>query len=172
MSLFTTLVTSKIAVGALAAATLAAGGTAAAVYTGALPDTPQQGVHAPIGTPVPTLATAATPSATPSSSAEIPVAPVVSGPEAFGLCTAFTHGGLDASSTAYASLARTANGGAGIAAYCAKVTAPGKSGDHPSRGAAAPGASSNGQDKASGVQPHSPQVSEGASHRPEVHGRP
>jgi hypothetical protein len=62
------------------------------------------------------------PTATPTST---PVGPDATGPAAFGLCTAYTHGGLDVSSTAYASLASAANGASNIATYCASIPKPG-----------------------------------------------
>lgn len=44
---------------------------------------------------------------------------------AFGLCTAFQHGGLDSGSTAYASLAKAAGGAAHLSSYCAAIAHPG-----------------------------------------------
>ncbi|MDR6506921.1 protein tyrosine phosphatase [Arthrobacter oryzae] len=55
------------------------------------------------------------------------VGPDATGPAAFGLCTAFTKGGLAASSTGFASLAIAAEGEANIDSYCADVIAAGKS---------------------------------------------
>ncbi|HEU0205647.1 MAG TPA: hypothetical protein VFQ74_03010, partial [Pseudolysinimonas sp.] len=69
-------------------------------------------------------------SPTPSSSAS-PVGPDATGPAAFGLCTAYTAGGLSTHSIAYgALLAASTNGD--VSAYCATVlsTTPGHSGDH------------------------------------------
>jgi hypothetical protein len=52
--------------------------------------------------------------------------PDATGPAAFGLCNAWTHGGLSANSVAYASLLTAAGGAAdGIAAYCATIPHPG-----------------------------------------------
>ena len=50
-----------------------------------------------------------------------PVGPDATGPAADGLCTAFTHGGLTAFSTGYASLASAAKGASNIATYCATI---------------------------------------------------
>ncbi|MBT2593913.1 protein tyrosine phosphatase [Arthrobacter sp. ISL-72] len=154
MSFFTVLATSKVAAGALAAGTLAIGGTGAAAYAGALPADVQQSAHELLGAPAPKVggvsetakagATAeASASATPSASAEAaadadgqkadakasatPVGPDAAGPAAYGLCTAFINGGLEASSTAFKSLAVAAEGEANIESYCADVTAAGKS---------------------------------------------
>jgi hypothetical protein len=149
MSFFTALLTSKVAAGALAAGTLAIGGTAAAAYTGNLPTPLQQSAHNLVGAPAPAasaaLATRTTPTdtteateateatekatATDSPSAT-PVGPDATGPAAYGLCQAFTRGGLDSSSTAYRSLTIAASGASDIAAYCAAVVSPGESASH------------------------------------------
>lgn len=159
MSLFTVFATSKIAASALAAGTLAVGGTGAAAYAGALPADVQQSAHELLGAPAPHVggvsetatadATAdaessASASATPSASADAAaegenanaeasataVGPDATGPAAYGLCTAFTNGGLAASSTGFASLAIAAEGEANIESYCADVAAAGKSDSH------------------------------------------
>ncbi|MEA5454867.1 hypothetical protein SPF06_09050 [Sinomonas sp. JGH33] len=145
MSFFTALVTSKIAAGALAASALAAGGTAAAAYTGSLPEPLQQEAHSLIGAPPPSAAPTAAPTDKPSPTSAH-VGPDATGPEAFGLCTAFTHGGLDASSAAFASLAKAAKGAANITDFCAKVAPPGKSGDHRPSDTATPGGHGHGED--------------------------
>ncbi|MHB1172763.1 MAG: protein tyrosine phosphatase [Lacisediminihabitans sp.] len=133
MSFFTVLVTSKIAAGALAVGTLAAAGTAAAAYTGNLPAPLQQSAHNLIGAPAPAVSGTDTATvsatATPSPTAT-PVGPDATGPAAYGLCEAFTHGGLNTSSTAYLSLATAAKGTANIAAYCSTVVSPGQSASH------------------------------------------
>ncbi len=148
MSLFTVFATSKIAASALAAGTLAVGGTGAAAFAGALPSDVQQSAHELLGAPAPHVggvsetATAdanaeASASATPSASADAAaesdnakaeasataVGPDAAGPAAYGLCTAFTKGGLAASSTGFASLAIAAEGEANIDSYCADVVA-------------------------------------------------
>ncbi|MDJ0457031.1 protein tyrosine phosphatase [Arthrobacter sp. NQ7] len=149
MSFFTALVSSKIAAGALAAGTLAVGGTAAAAYTGTLPAPLQENAHTLIGAPAPAASTAlatqattttttaettasatadatetATASETPSAT---PTAVDATGPAAYGLCQAFTNGGLDTSSIAYKSLTVAASGASNIATYCAAVASPGES---------------------------------------------
>jgi hypothetical protein len=124
MSLFTTLITSKIAAGALAAGAIAVGGTAAAAYSGSLPGSLQEGAHSAAGSPTPSASSSAAPSpkAKPSRPAGVN-GPDATGAAAFGLCTAFSHGGLHPSSTAYASLESAAKGAGNIADYCGKVTA-------------------------------------------------
>jgi hypothetical protein len=52
------------------------------------------------------------------------VGPDATGAAAFGLCNAFTHGGLNPTSTAYDALAEAAGGESGIATYCETVPAP------------------------------------------------
>ena len=59
-----------------------------------------------------------------------PVGPDATGPAADGLCTAFTHGGLKAFSTAYASLASAAKGASNTATYCARIPKPGPKATH------------------------------------------
>jgi hypothetical protein len=151
--LFTVFATSKVAASVLAAGTLAVGGTGAAAFAGALPSDVQQSAHELLGAPAPRVGgvsetakagAEATASATPSASAAGDVAgenadakasakavgPDATGPAAFGLCTAFTHGGLEATSTGFKSLAVAAKGEANIKSFCADVTAPGKSDSH------------------------------------------
>jgi hypothetical protein len=140
MSFITALVTGKVAVAALALGAVATGGTVAA-FAGVLPSSAQSVAHAVIGAPStasddsPVPADAATPTPDPTSTPSptaIPTnppatqGPDASGPAAFGLCTAFSHGGLSVNSTAFASLLAAA-GSAGIAPYCAAILTPGTS---------------------------------------------
>jgi hypothetical protein len=129
MSLLTLLVGSKIAIGAMALGTVAAGGTAVAAYTGNLPAPLQQSAHSLIGAPAPAQVSATvTAEATPSPSS--PVGPDATGAAAFGLCQAYTHGGLATSSVAYGSLLKAAGTSGDVAAYCATVVSPGQSATH------------------------------------------
>jgi hypothetical protein len=196
MSFLTILASSKLAAGALAAGALAAGGTGAAAYTGSLPDTVQQGAHDFVGAPAPRTAGPSgadaakttgkanggkTASAAPSAT---PVGPDATGPAAYGLCEAYTRGGLDASSTAYASLATAAKGASNIVTYCAGIASPGESADHRSTPSehAAPGDEAKGGANAKpeadipavpGTKPVLPaQAATGASHKPSTAGRP
>jgi hypothetical protein len=142
-----TLIASKLAFGAAAAAAVTLGGTAAAAYTGTLPTGLQKVASQTIGAPAPATVVAtdattpaadpetsstetetpgtpetpetpdsespsteavATPSSTPTAEAKGPDA---AGPAAFGLCTAFTHGGLhNPASAAFQALVTAANG--------------------------------------------------------------
>ncbi|MET3203496.1 UNVERIFIED_ORG: pyruvate/2-oxoglutarate dehydrogenase complex dihydrolipoamide acyltransferase (E2) component [Arthrobacter sp. UYEF13] len=182
MSFFTALVTSKIAAGILAGGTLAAGGAATAAYTGTLPAPLQQASHEVMGAPAPAAASTAaehTPAAARHGKASkaaaapaprpdaTPAGPDATGPAAFGLCTAFTNGGLDPASTASESLATAANGGAGIAAYCKSVPAPGQAADHRQDKPANSGTSLS---PGKGTPPA--QADKGLSHKPATAGKP
>jgi hypothetical protein len=90
-----------------------------------------------------------------------PVGPDAAGPAAFGLCTAFTKGGLAPASTAYKSLATAAAGSADIAAYCASVEGPGRSAGHRSANADGSGDSASPQN---GTPPG--RGDRGRSHKP------
>jgi hypothetical protein len=182
MSFFTALVASKIAAGVLAGGTIAAGGAATAAYTGTLPAPLQQTSHELIGAPAPAAVSAAAeqkPDAashgkgskaadTPAPQSEAtPAGPDATGPAAFGLCTAFTNGGLDPASTAYKSLAAAANGSADIAAYCKSVPAPGQSAAHRQDN---PGNSGTSATPGKGTPPA--QADKGLSHKPATAGKP
>lgn len=125
------------AVAAAAAGGLAIAGTAAAAYTGSLPDSLQDLAHATIGAPAAKHATTPTTPETPAPSATgrpataTPVGPDASGSAAFGLCTAWGKGGLATKSVAYDSLVKAAGGADKIKAYCATVAHPGKAESHP-----------------------------------------
>ena len=132
MSFFTALISSKIALGALGIAAVAVGGTAAVAATGNLPEVSQGIVHTASATPDPTKsATAETADSTDApTSTSAPKGPDAKGSAAFGLCNAFSHGGLGTKSTAYKSLLTAASGAANIAAYCDTVIASKKSASH------------------------------------------
>lgn len=132
MSFFTALISSKIALGALGVAAVAVGGTAAVAATGNLPEASQGIVHSSSATPDPTKSATAetadsTDAPTPTST---PRGPDAAGAAAFGLCTAFTHGGLGTKSIAYGSLVSAAAGVENIVAYCDTVIASKKSASH------------------------------------------
>ncbi len=183
MSFFTALVTSKIAAGVLAGGTLAVGGAAAGAYTGTLPAPLQENAHTIIGAPAPAAASdtggqksaaashgkasrPADASPSPNASAAA-VGPDATGPAAFGLCTAFTNGGLDPASVAYKSLAGAAKGSSDIAAYCKSVPAPGQSADHRSESPGNPGDSLS---RNNGTPPT--QADKSLSHKPFTAGKP
>jgi hypothetical protein len=127
MSIFTTLISSKIAAGALAVGTLAAGGTAAAAATNTLPEPAQEVAHQTFGAPAPTTAgtdteveapdadgasddAKSTPTSSESPESQSPTTTSAKGPDATGpagkgLCTAWSHHGLrNPKSTAYRAL--------------------------------------------------------------------
>lgn len=132
MSFFTALIGSKAAMGVLAIGVAAIGGTAAVSYASTLPESSQQATShvSSVTAGAQTDATDAphsTPTSKPTAKA---IGPDAAGPAAFGLCTAFTHGGLGTKSTAYASLVTAAAGADKLAAYCATVITAGKAGSH------------------------------------------
>jgi hypothetical protein len=158
LSVFATL-GGKVAIGLLAGGAAVVGGTAVAAYADLLPASIQQAAHDSIGAPSsgatesddPTGAPTSTPTATPTST---PVGPDATGPAAFGLCTAFTHGGLNVSSTAYASLESAANGASNIATYCATIAKPGPTATH------------TPNNHSSGNPTHTQVPSPGSTHKP------
>lgn len=150
MSFLTTLVGSKVAVSAITLGGLALGGTTAAAYTGTLPQPLQHVAHQFVGAPladetgdaesmpVPSISDSASPEVSASaplvlpsegvvsaSPTATPVGPDATGPAAYGLCTAYTHGGVKAGSIAYTALvtAAQAKGAADVPAYCFSVIA-------------------------------------------------
>lgn len=131
LPLLSTLLASKV-VAAAAAGGIAVAGTAAAAYTGNLPDALQDVAHQTIGAPA-TAGDAAddrpeAPEATPTGrpATATPVGPDASGAAAHGLCTAWDKGGLATTSVAYEALVKAAGDASKIEAYCAKVEHPGQ----------------------------------------------
>lgn len=185
MSLFTVFATSKVAASALAAGTLAVGGTGAAAFAGALPSDVQQSAHELLGAPAPHVggvsetaktgadadaAASASPSASAAAAGDVAgenadakasanaVGPDATGPAAFGLCTAFTHGGLEATSTGFKSLAVAAKGEANIEGFCADVTAPGKSDSHKAEVSGSGDAAANAEAPKAPAVPAAPEL--------------
>jgi hypothetical protein len=141
VSFIATAIGTKVAIAAISLAALG-GGTAVAAAAGVLPTPAQEFAHQTVGAPSPsgTDSPEATDPATPEpSTSASPVGPDATGPAAFGLCTAFTAGGLSTHSIAYGALVAASPNG-DVAGYCAAVlvTAPGHSGDHGSSGHPAP----------------------------------
>ena len=158
LSIFATL-GGKVAIGLLAGGAAVVGGTAVAAYADLLPASVQQAAHDSIGAPDPGETESADPTDTPTSTptatpTSTPIGPDATGLAAFGLCTAFTHGGLNVSSTAYASLASAANGASNIATYCSTITKPGPMATH------TPNSHSNGNSS------HTHVPSPGSTHKP------
>ncbi len=107
-----------------AAGPIALAGAGAAAATGSLPAPAQSAVShvlADVGISVPnpdtTVHSGTSDSVNGTSHAQGPDASATS-PATFGLCTAFTSGGLDSHSVAYANLSRAAGGGSAIQSYC------------------------------------------------------
>jgi hypothetical protein len=127
VSLMATAFGTKVAIAALSLVAIG-GGTAvaaASVPSSDAPDTVQT------DTPTPTPDDAETPAPTadpteapePSPSATATKGPDATGPAAFGLCTAFTAGGLHSTSVAYAALLGASQSAGSIADYCAPILA-------------------------------------------------
>jgi len=128
--LIATAIGTKVAIAAISLAALG-GGTAVAAAAGVLPTPGHLFATETPGTPDPTASESDAPESPSPSSSASPVGPDATGPAAFGLCTAYTAGGLSTHSIAYgALLAASTNGD--IPGYCATVlsTTPGHSGDH------------------------------------------
>jgi len=135
------LVKSKLAFGVLIGSLIATGGTAMAAFAGALPDPIQQSAHVAMGAPESedapvddeldddetdaggdaadddAIEDAPTDDETIDDDAK---GPDVTGSAAFGLCTAYTNGGLSENSTAYKAFDDVEGG---IDAYCDTVIA-------------------------------------------------
>ena len=131
MSLLATAFGTKVAIAALSLVAIG-GGTAVAAAAGVLPALPtsvQTGDPTAAATPTPegtdtadpAAAPTVAPTGTPSPSAS--KGPDATGPAAFGLCTAFTAGGLHSASVAYTALLGASKAAGSIAAYCAPIIA-------------------------------------------------
>jgi hypothetical protein len=161
MPVITTSIGSKIALCALALA-FAGGGAAAAVAAAPQPVSTASAasvVHAPEPTDsaAPAQSGSATDEIAVGTEAKAATGPDVTGPAAFGLCTAYLAGGLAAGSAPAAALVAVA-GEDGVAAYCELVVASGppqSQGDEHEKPAARPAAP---------VLPE--QSTQGVSHRP------
>ena len=156
MSLITAALSTKVLVSLVATGVIAFGGTGLAAYAGVLPDGLQQTASEIIGAPTPedvvapdagvvadeesTIDTGTgtgTDTEVPDSASDTedsepdPIldskGPDATGSAAYGLCNAYSRGGLPEHSTAYQSLFRAAD--ADTDAYCATVTKPGSKDD-------------------------------------------
>jgi len=137
-----------VVIGARAAAVagivVLAAATGAAAYTGSLPGPLQRAAHSVIGAPAeddqgsdeatdePTGSSTGTSTESPTATSTKTngVGPDATGPAAFGLCNAWSHGGLATTSVSYRNLAAAAGGADGIEAYCATVIKPGGGSTH------------------------------------------
>ena len=135
--IFSSLLSTKFGL-AVAASMIPVGGVSAAVFTGALPlpaTVSQSDVarspHVDLtGTASesdgPTESESPEPSETPTAA---PVGPDATGPAAFGLCNAWSHGGLSPNSVPFGNLSKAAGGRDGIESYCAGIVRHGKPGE-------------------------------------------
>ena len=125
MSLLATAFGTKVAIAALSLVAIG-GGTAVAAAAGVLPALPtsvQTGEPAPTATPTLEGTHTADPTATGTPSPSASKGPDATGPAAFGLCTAFTAGGLRSTSVAYSALLGASKAAGSINAYCAPILA-------------------------------------------------
>jgi hypothetical protein len=133
MSLMATAFGTKVAIAALSLVAIG-GGTAvaaSALPSSGTPDTVQTDTATATATPAADDTETATPDPTadpsespePTPSASATRGPDATGPAAFGLCTAFTAGGLHSTSVAHAALLSASQSAGSIAAYCAPVLA-------------------------------------------------
>lgn len=125
MPIVASLVGSKVALAALALAALGGGGAAVAAAAANLP-TPAHSSSSVTASPAPTEDSddAADPTPTETPVPHSGVGPDVTGPAAFGLCTAYLAGGLGEGSTPLTSLTAIAGDG-GVEAYCQLIVANG-----------------------------------------------
>ncbi len=133
MSFIATAVGTKVAIAVLSLVAVG-GGTAVAAAAGAFPNGPQSGPSTSTASATPTddgTETAA-PTTEPTPSPTETQGPDATGPAAFGLCTAFTHGGLNSHSVAYAALLNASTSAGSIVDYCAPILAAHESGHKPS----------------------------------------
>jgi hypothetical protein len=149
MSLTATSFGTKVAIVTLSLVAIG-GGAAVAAANGALPAIPASATSTanpePDETETPTPTASATETPTPSPSAT--KGPDATGPAAFGLCTAYTAGGLDSGSVAYAALLSASQSDGSIADYCAPILAahPGADNHGPAQHSNAPVRGESGSD--------------------------
>ncbi len=174
MSFIATALGTKVAIATLSLVVLG-GGTAVAASAGVLPIVPSSASSEATASATPTdeapetdaPSAEPTESPRPTASPESTRGPDATGPAAFGLCTAFTAGGLHSTSTAYAALLRAAQSSGSIASYCAPILAARSGSDHPDSDGDGPEVPSMSSDNAHGPS-HAPdghaKISGGSSH--------
>ena len=131
MSFIATAVGTKVAIAALSLVAIGGGTAVAAAATGGFNGAPvSDATDTPTATPSgdATETAAPTDGSTPSPSAT--QGPDATGPAAFGLCTAYTAGGLKSGSIAYGALLNASTSAGSIADYCAPILAAQGAGSH------------------------------------------
>lgn len=122
MSFIATAFGTKVAIAALSLVAIGGGTAVAAAATGGFPVTPvSDATETPSATPTDDASETPAPTDAPSPSATR--GPDATGPAAFGLCTAFTAGGLKSGSIAYRALLNASTSAGSIADYCAPILA-------------------------------------------------
>jgi len=138
VSFIATAVGTKVAIAALSLVALGGGTAVAAAATGGFQAPTSDPSDTASATPTDDATETADPTDNPSPSAT--QGPDATGPAAYGLCTAFTAGGLSTHSVAYAALLSASGSADGITDYCAPILA-GKDANshkptsHPTQGA-------------------------------------
>ncbi|HWH27254.1 MAG TPA: hypothetical protein VNT53_11505 [Pseudolysinimonas sp.] len=134
MSLVATAFGTKVAIAALSLVAL--GGGAAAAANGALPATPvpSSETSTPTVTPAPDETATPTPTPTEDPTPSATKGPDATGSAAFGLCTAYTAGGLNSGSVAYSALLDASQSAGDITDYCAPILAAHAEGDEGTEG--------------------------------------
>lgn len=129
MSFIATALGTKVAIAALSLVVLG-GGTAVAASAGVLPNSLSSEPSAanPSASPSDEAPETEAPTAEPTSPSPTPSPSKTRGPDAtghaaFGLCTAYTAGGLNSTSVAYAALLRASQSSGSIASYCGPILA-------------------------------------------------
>jgi hypothetical protein len=131
VSFIATAVGTKVAIAALSLVAIGGGtAVAAAAATGGFPTATQteDATDTPSATPTDDGTESPEPTTDPTPSTT--QGPDATGPAAFGLCTAYAHGGLNSGSVAYAALLSASTSAGSIADYCAPILAANGSGAH------------------------------------------
>jgi len=130
VSFIATAVGTKVAIAALSLIAVG-GGTAVAAANGAFPGLPHSDpTGSPSATPTDDGTETAAPTDQPTPSPSATQGPDATGPAAFGLCTAYTAGGLSSGSVAYSALLSASTSAGSITDYCAPILAAGGAAGH------------------------------------------
>ncbi|MEO7720598.1 MAG: hypothetical protein ABIS08_01630 [Pseudolysinimonas sp.] len=124
MSFIATAIGTKVAIAALALVAVGGGTAVAAAATGGFDGAPASDPsETASATPTDDATETPDPTEDPTPSPSATHGPDATGPAAFGLCRAFTSGGLNTHSVAYAALLNASSSAGSIADYCAPILA-------------------------------------------------
>ncbi|MDP9028723.1 MAG: hypothetical protein M3N46_14435 [Actinomycetota bacterium] len=146
MALMATAFGTKVAIAALSLVAIGGGTAVAAAGDPSFDSQATVQTGEPSATSSPDDTETATPASsddptetpTPMASPTAAKGPDASGPAAFGLCTAYTAGGLHNTSVAYAALLKASQSAGSIADYCAPILTAHHRGQTPTPAPAAP----------------------------------